>query len=218
MLRAVRRLTQLSSHLVPRAMSTLSPLACDAVPPICQLKIGDAWSGLTVREQLYAHHMSAACWGGSRIVMKQTSPGAQDLCDLVLAIYSSNGKLADLVQLQRTSGVSPEEFEAVLSFSVQVLSNLSNYKSFGATKFIPRCDAATFEALVAASARPVVAQALYDKVKSDLYSSTPHTIGKPATQGNQSAYYPSTLVVADHEVERVQALCDEAGVSTLNTR
>lgn len=46
----------------------------------------------------------------------------------------------------------------------QVLSNLANFKSFGATKFIPRVSDAALEAVVSASERSDIALPLWNSV------------------------------------------------------
>jgi dipeptidyl-peptidase-3 len=102
----------------------------------------------------------------------------------------------------------------------QVLSNLSNFKSFGATKFIPRVPEAAFAAVVSASERSSVALPFWEELKSEIYSLSPEaslSIGKPS-QGHRSSYYPSSPAPSDEQVNEVQALADAAGVSTLNTR
>lgn len=102
----------------------------------------------------------------------------------------------------------------------QVLSNLSNFKSFGATKFIPRVPESAFEAVVKASERSSTALPLWEQLKTEIYSLSPEaslSIGKPS-QGHRSAYYPSSPAPSDEQVNEVQALADAAGVSTLNTR
>jgi len=106
------------------------------------------------------------------------------------------------------------------SISVQVLSNLANFKSFGGTKFLPRASSESFAAVVMASERADVATPLWDKVEEVIYDykhDKSLLIGKP-TEGHTSNYYPSNPPPSEDEVNEVQALCDAAGVSTLNTR
>ena len=58
------------------------------------------------------------------------------------------------------------------------------------------------------------------QVKTEIYSLEPEaslSIGKPS-EGHLSAYYPSNPAPSDAEIDEVQAICDKAGVSTLNTR
>ena len=58
------------------------------------------------------------------------------------------------------------------------------------------------------------------QVRKEIYTLEPEaslSIGKPS-EGHQSAYYPSNPAPSDAEIDEVQAICDKAGVSTLNTR
>jgi len=122
------------------------------------------------RDKKYAHYISEASWAGARIIQGQWTPQAQSLYDLIIQLFSENGKLADLGALKKKSGVNDEEWEDLLQYSSQVrvrlhsslsgsnsgivnqvLSNLVNYKSFGFTKFIPRIPKEKFEAVVKAS-------------------------------------------------------------------
>ncbi len=50
------------------------------------------------------------------------------------------------------------------SYSKQVLSNLTNYKSFGFTKIVPRIPAEQFEAVVQNTVNKDKATLLWDKV------------------------------------------------------
>ncbi|CCK72484.1 dipeptidyl-peptidase III KNAG_0K01190 [Huiozyma naganishii CBS 8797] len=102
---------------------------------------GGFFNQLTDREQRYAHYMSRASHAGSRIVLRQVSPESEPIFDLILLIHKG------------LRGVYPES-EAVklyLEYVSQFLSNLGNYKSFGDSKFIPRCSEDTwFELLKSA--------------------------------------------------------------------
>lgn len=57
------------------------------------------------------------------------------------------------------------------------MSNLSNFRSFGGTKFLPRCPAEAFAAVVGASERSEVALSLWDKV-----SRFPHLDTRPVVR------------------------------------
>ncbi|KAL8283979.1 hypothetical protein RQP46_005092 [Phenoliferia psychrophenolica] len=172
---------------------------------------------------LYSHHLSQACWAGARIVSRQTSPSSETIFDLIISTFSSAKdptKLSEVEAHKKASRVTEEEWEGVLAYCAQVLSNLGNFKSFGATKFIPRIPASVFGAVVKASERSSVALPLWESVKEEIYSLSPEaslSIGKPS-EGHLSAYYPSNPAPSDAEVDEVQAICDKAGVSTLNTR
>jgi dipeptidyl-peptidase-3 len=97
---------------------------------------------------------------------------------------------------------------------------LSNIKSFGATKFVPRSSSEAFRSIVAASPRSSTALPLFDSLSSSIYSLTPPeslSIGFPA-DGHVSSYYPGKFKPTKAEIEAVQELCTEKGISTLNTR
>lgn len=107
-----------------------------------------------------------------------------------------------------------------MSLSLHIRNLITRPSSFGATKFIPRASEATFEAVVKTAERKDVALPLWNELKEEIYSLEPEaklTIGKPS-DGHLSSYYPSEIVLSDAEVDEVQALADQAGVSTLNTR
>merc|ERR1711939_1225031 len=150
--------------------------------------------------------------------MAQTSPHGPSLFDLIVSTFSAApGKFVDLAKLKQESAVSDDEWHDTLSYCAQVLSNLANIKSFGATKFVPRV---AFEKVVKASPNSKAALSYWDKVKDEIYALEPEpllTIGKRC-DGHLSNYYPSELAPSDDEVSETQALCDAAGVSTLNTR
>ncbi|KAK4047987.1 hypothetical protein OIV83_005021 [Microbotryomycetes sp. JL201] len=195
----------------------------DKQPPVCSLNIKNAFGGLTKQERLYAHYMSEASWSGARIVMGQTTSSAEKIHDMIMATFASVDdahKLANLQEMKKRSQVSDDDWDNVLAYAAQALSNLANFKSFGAVKFIPRVSQDAFEAVVSTSERSATALPLWRAVKDELYSLEPESkmfIGKPS-EGHVSAYYPSDPAPSDAEVDEVQRLCDEAGVSTLNTR
>ncbi len=54
----------------------------------------------SAKEKKYAHHISEASWAGARIIQEQWTPYARDLYDLLIAIFSDDGKLANLDELK----------------------------------------------------------------------------------------------------------------------
>lgn len=157
--------------------------------------------------------------------MAQTSPDAEGIFNLIISTFTSSSspqKLCDLAAMKSKAQVSDQDWDAVLAYSAQVLSNLANFKSFGAVKFIPRCSPSAFRAVVAASEKSVEALKLWDSIGERMWSVEPeakNAIGKPC-EGHLSAYYPDAGhgFPSDKEVDEVQAVCDANGVSTLNTR
>ena len=72
------------------------------------------------KEKKYAHCMSEAAWAGARIIQGQWTEHAQSLYDMIILVFSQNGKLANLEALKTKSGVSDEEWEDLLQYSSQV--------------------------------------------------------------------------------------------------
>ncbi|KAF9653115.1 aflatoxin-detoxifizyme [Thelephora ganbajun] len=191
----------------------------DRAAPLCSLEIAKPFALLSPREKKYAHHISEASWAGARIIQGQWTEQAQSLYDLIIHIFSENGTLTDLETLKRKSGVSDEEWEDLLQYSSQVLSNLVNYKSFGFTKFIPRIPKEKFEAVVKASSNASNAMGIWKSLQEHIYSITPDTsllVGK-RNLGHISNYYTGE-VITDEEVAAVQAAAEKYDVDVLNTR
>ena len=121
----------------------------------------------------------------ARIIQDQWTPQASALYDLLMAIFSQDGKLVDLDALKSKSGVSDGDWEDLLQYSAQVcpscvqsrcrcndpsffrgqvLANLVNYRSFGFTKIIPRNSQESFSAVVNNSLQPDKAKEIWEKV------------------------------------------------------
>jgi dipeptidyl-peptidase-3 len=84
-----------------------------------------------------------------RITLRQTSPESESIYDFIIELYNaSNG---DWKSLQKQAGISDEELKYFLEYAAMFLGNSGNYKSFGDSKFVPRGDEKSFEALAALS-------------------------------------------------------------------
>ncbi|KAI0082668.1 aflatoxin-detoxifizyme [Panus rudis PR-1116 ss-1] len=191
----------------------------DRKSPLCSLEVGKSFQQLSSKEKKYAHFIGQASWAGARIIQGQWTPYAQELYDLLILTFSDNGKLADLESLQQKSGVAPQEWEDVLQYTTQVLSNLVNYKSFGFTKIVPRAPEAAFAAVVQNSANSSEAIKLWNKLKEHIYSTSPdeaNFIGKRSL-GHISNYYLGEPIT-DEEVQAIQDAAETIGVDVLNTR
>ncbi|KAI0371497.1 aflatoxin-detoxifizyme [Pilatotrama ljubarskyi] len=191
----------------------------DRSAPYCSLSVAKSFEQLSSKEKKYAHYIGQASWAGARIIQGQWTPQAQKLYDLLILTFSENGKLADLESLQQRSGVSAEDWEDVLQYTSQVLSNLVNYKSFGFTKIVPRVSEERFAAVVEKSANAANALPLWNELKGHIYQLVPESsnfIGKRSL-GHVSNYYlgePPT----DEEVAAIQAAAEKLDISVLNTR
>jgi len=120
---------------------------------------------LTSKEKFYAHWIAQASWAGARIVSEQMTPDATKLLDLLLLTFrDKHGTYSDLSRLRSASGVSEEAWNAATTYAAQALTNLCNYKSFGHSKFIPRCSAGDFEAIIKSSPNANKALPLWSEV------------------------------------------------------
>ncbi|KAF7322970.1 Dipeptidyl peptidase 3 [Mycena chlorophos] len=195
-----------------------STLLADKTPPFCSLEIKQSFDLLTQTEKLYTYYVTQASWAGARIIQEQWTGQATQLFDLLIAVFGDGGKLVNLQSLQKKAGLSDDAFDSLLQYSAQTLSNLVNYKSFGATKFVPRAQPEEFEALVKA-ASSAQASDLWEKLKDHIYATTPEAstaIGKP-TDGHVSNYYLGETIT-DEEVASIQTAAEGLGLDVFNTR
>ncbi|KAJ7685164.1 aflatoxin-detoxifizyme [Mycena polygramma] len=189
----------------------------DRAPPLCSLDVKQSFDQLSPIEKKYTYWLTLANWSGRSIIQAQWTEQATDLYDLlILTFSSSDGKLADLQALQEKAGLATDEFEGLLQYASQVLSNLVNFKTFGFTKIIPRTSSDKFEAVIKSSANASQAAPLWDSLKGHIYALTPLLIGKP-NQGHISNYYLGETI-SDEEVAEIQAAAEKLGIDVLNTR
>ncbi|KAJ3997264.1 aflatoxin-detoxifizyme [Lentinula boryana] len=191
----------------------------DRAAPLCSLDISKTFAQLSSKEKKYTHYVSEAAWAGARIIQAQWTPEANELYDLLILTFSHDGHLADLETLRSASRLTPNEWEDILQYTIQVLSNLVNYRSFGFTKIIPRVSDLKFETVVQKSANSDRALALWFKLKEHIYATEPESslfIGK-RSEGHVSNYYLGE-VISDEEVKDVQAAAENIGIDVLNTR
>ncbi|KIY50904.1 hypothetical protein FISHEDRAFT_71212 [Fistulina hepatica ATCC 64428] len=192
----------------------------DEGAPICGMDVLNAFQQLSEKERLYTHYVTQACWAGAEIIREQWTPRAQSLYDLILLMFStSSGDLADLDELHAKSGLLDGDWENLLQYTTQCLSNLVNFKTFGFTKFVPRVDADKFGAVIKVSANANKAESLWKELKDHIYTLSPEaslSIGK-RSQGHVSNYYLG-VPITDDEVAAVQDAAEGLGIDVLNTR
>jgi dipeptidyl-peptidase III len=205
-------------------MATAAQLAkerylADRSAPLCGLEVAKAFNQLSSKEKFYTHHISEASWAGARIIQAQWTPQAIDLYDLLILIFSdkSKTKISDIDTLR--GSLTEDEWSDLLQYTVQVLSNLVNYRSFGFTKIIPRVPKEKFEEVINKSENANEAKELWNKLKEHIYATEPAKslfIGKPS-EGHVSNYYLGE-VISDEEVASVQSAAEKLGIDILNTR
>lgn len=82
--------------------------------------------------QAYAHHLARACWYGVRIMLRQTSPEAEDIFDFILALHNTlDGDWYSLCN----NGVARQDIDAWLEFSALFLSGVGNYYARQTSQF-----------------------------------------------------------------------------------
>jgi dipeptidyl-peptidase-3 len=189
--------TTFTTH-TPRTMDTTQYLA-DNPPSIVPLAIKPHFQALTHTERLYSHHLSQACFAGTRIVLRQVSPESESIYDLILALHKHCD--ADYTKLREASGLSEQEMSRWLNYASQFLGNVGNYKSFGDSKFIPRLSPLKIEALANLSQET---SRFYDECKDALYETETEDrmhLGYPPR--HLTTYYPSSPSITKDEIAAI---------------
>lgn len=96
----------------------------DPSPPLAQLAIGPHFDALTSKEKLYAHHLSRACFHGTRIILRQLSAESEQIFDMLTHLFASQ----QFDQIKKDTKLDDEAWNQLLAWSAMFLSNLGNYK------------------------------------------------------------------------------------------
>lgn len=111
-------------------------------PQIYQLSVGQAFDSLSDSEKCYAHYMARywqcrisknteltynirAAWSGTRIILRQVSPEANDIFDFIIALYHACG--GNWEKPATKTQVDSDEVERFLNYAAMFLSNVGNY-------------------------------------------------------------------------------------------
>ncbi|KAK3934786.1 dipeptidyl peptidase [Diplogelasinospora grovesii] len=206
-----RRLLTLSMNA-----QELSSYYADAPPSVVRLEIEKHFEALTDRQKRYAHFISRASLAGNRIVLRQVSPESEDIYDFIIALHKScNG---DWKSLAEKAGVTDDDLSAFLQYAVQFLGNSGNYKSFGDSKFIPRCKESVFDELAKAGSQK--AQQHLKSTKGRIFSADKPGLmhlGFPE-DGHLTTYYPDSQDITKEEIDAVAKWMQEKGLLPENTR
>ncbi|KAF7167696.1 hypothetical protein CNMCM5623_000943 [Aspergillus felis] len=182
-------------------------------PEIFQLSVAGSFEALTSKEKLYAHHTARAAWHGTRIILRQVSPEANDIFDFIMALrHSCDGQWE---QLAGRAQVDMTEVEKFLNYAAVFLSNIGNYFGSGDQKFHPHTSPDELEKL--ANCDPTTTQ-MFAKVRDALFRPLPNSLGVPS-ETSQSTYYlgDGTLENMD-EVSTVSKLMESSRIFPENTR
>ncbi|KAI9685986.1 MAG: hypothetical protein M1822_003969 [Bathelium mastoideum] len=194
----------------------LKQYLADDPPSVVPLNIRPHFESLDKEQQLYAHHISRACFAGTRIVLRQVSSESESIYDFIMTLYHQCK--GNWEHLRSETGVSEVALRQFLLYSAQFLGNLGNYKSFGDAKFIPRVSEEDLAALSLASPE---ANRLFIKIKDSLYASKtipPMHFGYP-NAGHISTYYPDSPDITKEEITLIsEFLSEEKKLLPENTR
>lgn len=71
--------------------ATRQQYLADDPPTIVPLVIKPHFEALDEKEKSYAHHVSVACFAGTRVVLRSVSPESESIYDFVIAVHKSCG-------------------------------------------------------------------------------------------------------------------------------
>lgn len=112
--------------------------------------------------------------------------------------------------MQEKAGISDQDLQYFLQYSVQFLGNCGNYKGFGDSKFIPRSEEKSFDALAATSPK---ANEFYKASKGAIFSSNNTglmSLGYPPN--HVSEYYPDSKDITKDEITAVSDFMEKKGL------
>jgi len=97
------------------------------------------------------------------------------------------------------------------------LGNVGNYKSFGDSKFVPRCSEASLQKLATAS--PDATKA-WESCKTAIFSHQPSGIMHlgHTEDGHMTTYYPDSPSITKQEIDAVKEWSEEVGLLPENNR
>lgn len=187
----------------------------DQPPSVVRLEIEKHFEALTDKQKRYAHFISKAAFAGTRIVLRQISPESEAIYDLILALHKSVG--GDWNALASKAGIEESELTLFLEYAAMFLGNNGNYKSFGDSKFIPRCSEKSVAALAATCP---VATKFYEATGGAIFGAASPAImhlGYP-DDGHMTTYYPESSEITKEEIKAVSDWMESKGQLPENNR
>ncbi|CAI6098997.1 unnamed protein product, partial [Clonostachys chloroleuca] len=161
--------------------------------------------------QAYLHHLARACWHGSRIVLRQTSPEAEGIFDLIIALHKACDGHWGLLQ---DHGLTQNEVDMWLEFCGMFLSSLGNYFEDGDRKAVPQISKDSIFKM----AEILPKSEIYWLETIELMTADkPTRMGYPAEE-SQSAYYPGSEICTREEIEAVTKIMSTEKIAPENTR
>ncbi|KAL3874244.1 hypothetical protein ACJMK2_037287 [Sinanodonta woodiana] len=173
--------------------------------PVCLLDCSQAFKDLSEKEKLYSHYLSQASFCGGLICLLQTSPESPGIYLLLQKLFRAQ-PITELQKAAQETGVSEEEFQALLVYSAGFYANMGNYKSFGDSKFIPNLPKEKFEVILSCSKavkdEPAGMKALWDRVGDDVYSLSDRSKTLGLGDKGITTYFSSNCDFKDAEIAK----------------
>ena len=193
----------------------LAQYFADSPPAVVPLAIKKHFEALDDKQKRYAHFISRAAFAGNRIVLRQTSPEAESIYDLILALHKNAA--GDWKALAEKAGIDEEGLAGFLHYAAQFLGNAGNYKSFGDSKFIPRCPEPVFAALASTSPE---ADSHYKVTNGAIFSHDQQGLLHLGfvDDGHLTTYYPDSPDITKDEISAVAKWSQEKGLLPENSR
>lgn len=156
-----------------------------------------------------------AAFAGTRIVLRQLSPESEPIYDLIITLHKQCA--GDWNALAKKAGIEESELTHFLQYAAMFLGNNGNYKSFGDSKFIPRCSEKSIAALAATSPE---ASKFYEATNGAIFSSDEPSkmhLGYPDA-GHMTTYYPDSPEITKDEIDAVSAWMEKKRLLPENNR
>ena len=216
----------------------------DSPPTVVRLEIEKHFEPLSDKQKRYAHYISKsvaipashvdflnttgrstntslslslcrASFAGTRIVLRQISPESEYIYDFILALHEASG--GNWPSLAEKAGISEQELTYFLEYAAMFLGNCGNYKSFGDSKFIPRCGKSTFEALAATSPK---AQEYYKATNGAIHKDDDQGLLHLGykDEGHMTTYYPDSPDITKAEIDAISQWSEKKGLLPENNR
>ena len=95
-----------------------------------------------------------------------------------------------------------------LEYSAQFLANSGNYKGFGDSKFVPRCEEKAFATLAKASTE---AEKFFEATKGAIFSSDDEGLMHLGflDDGHMTTYYPDSKSITKDEISAISKWMEE---------
>ena len=148
-------------------------------------------------------------------MLRQVSPESEHIYDFILALHKASA--GDWKALAEKASVDEQGLSAFLQYAAQFLGNSGNYKSFGDSKFLPRCDESVFASLASTSPE---AETHYKATNGAIFSADkPSLLHLGFTdEGHLTTYYPDSPEIKKDEVDAVSKWMAVKGLLPENTR